>query len=543
VWGCEIALPWLLGATVDAAVERREAELIMRFGTLMIGLTAVLYVVHAAYLRVEAALVASATFRLRSFIYTRLIEQPLSFFSKHKGGEIGHRIMGDTEVIEKHAIYLFADVPFAALTILGVMLVMLWAHVGLAIVILIVLSVAAALSHHIGRPLARLEKSVNTLYARMGGRLQEVIAGIRTVKSFGRAQHETEALNRIGESMVAAEVGAGKVASKLEPLLELMDTVGLVVVVWYGAYLIFNGILTPGKLVAFIAYMELISEPLQRAGRYYRQFQQARGTVGRITELIEQMPPTAHHGAASVDGPLTITFENVSFAYPESDRLAVESVSLEARPGKIIAIVGANGAGKSTLMDLLLGFQTPSAGRIMVGGLPLCSWEERKWRATTAVLSQEVFLFHASLAENIRYGNLDASDAEVELAAERAGLTTLIKRLPNGLSTVLGDRGTKLSGGERQRVALARVLVRAPRVLVFDEPTSALDGAAVMDTNRIIREQAVDRVTFVIAHRRASVATADRVVLMDHGRIVAAGRIEEIERESELFCRLFKTAA
>jgi ABC-type multidrug transport system fused ATPase/permease subunit len=515
----------------------------MRFGTLMIGLTAVLYVVHAAYLRLEAASVASATFRLRSFIYTRLIEQPVSFFSKHKGGEIGHRIMGDTEVIEKHAIYLLADVPFAALTILGVMLVMLWAHAGLAIVILIVLSLAAALSHRIGRPLARLEKSVNTLYARMGGRLQEVIAGIRTVKSFGRAQHETEALNRIGESMVAAEVGAGKVASKLEPLLELMDTVGLVVVVWYGAYLIFNGTLTPGKLVAFIAYMELISEPLQRAGRYYRQFQQARGTVGRIAELIEQMPPTAQHGAASVDGPLTITFENVSFAYPESDRLAVESVSLEARPGEIIAIVGANGAGKSTLMDLLLGFHTPSAGRIMVGGLPLYSWDESKWRATTAVLSQDVFLFHASLAENIRYGNLDASDAEVELAAERAGLTTLIKRLPNGLSTVLGDRGTKLSGGERQRVALARVLVRAPRVLVFDEPTSALDGAAVMDTNRIIREKAVDQVTFVIAHRRASVATADRVVLMDQGRIVASGRIEEIERESDLFCRLFKTAA
>src|SRR5262249_25309023 len=181
--------------------------------------------------------------------------------------------------------------------------------------------------------------------------------------------------------------------------------------------------------------------------------------------------------------------------------------------------------------------------RIMVGGLPLCSWDEKKWRAKTAALSQDVFLFHASLAENIRYGNLDASYVESELAPERHGLGALSMPLPNDVSTMQGDLVTKLSGGERQRVALARVLVRAPRVWVFDAPTSALDGPAVTDTNRIIREQAVDRVTFVIAHRRVSVATADRVVLMDHGRIVAVGRIEEIEREDDLFCRLFKAAA
>jgi subfamily B ATP-binding cassette protein MsbA len=543
VWGCEIALPWLLGATVDVAVTKSDLALIVRLGALMLGLTATLYLVHTLYLGLEANLVATATFRLRSLLYTRLIEQPLSFFSKHKGGEIGHRVMGDTEVIEKHAIYLIADVPFAMLTVFGVMLVMLWSHVGLALVILLILSLAAYLSHHLGRPLAGLEKSVNALYACMGGRLQEVIAGIRTVKGFGRGPDETRALDRIGKDMIAAEVGAGKVASKLEPLLELMDAVGLVVVVWYGAYLIFKGALTPGKLVAFIAYMELMSEPLQRAGRYYRQFQQARGTLARIAEFVEQMPSIRRHGSASVAGPLTVAFENVSFSYPESQHPAVDGVSLEARPGEIIAIVGANGAGKSTLMDLLLGFHAPSAGRIVAGGLPVSAWDEDAWRTTTAAVSQEVFLFHASLAENIRYGNLDATDEEVEAAATRAGLAAVIARLPNGMDTVLGDRGTKLSGGERQRVALARVLVRAPRILVFDEPTSALDGAAIADTNRIIREIALDRVTFVIAHRRATVATADRVVLMDHARIIAAGAIANMERESELFRKLFKAAA
>lgn len=539
ILAAELALPMLLGDTVDAAVTDRDLQRIIYLGLGMLAVAGVIYVVHYLYLRLEASLVAYATFRLRGFVYRRLIWQPLNFFAQHKGGEIGHRIMSDCEVLDRHGIYLLADVPFAVLTIIGVAVVMLWTNLTLGLLVLVVLAAAAILAHRVARPLADIEKSANGLLALVGGRLQELIGGIRIVKSFGRERHEIERLDAAGQDLVAAEVKAGRVAARLEPLLELIEGIGLIAVVWYGAYLVYSGTLTPGKLVAFIAYMELLSEPMQRAGRYYRQFQQARGTLSRIAEILATMPERSRREGGVFPGDPTITADNVQFSYPGTTKLAVDGVSLVARAGEIVAVVGRNGAGKSTLMDLLLGFQTPRSGHIAIGGVPLHEIDEDALREAAAVLSQDVFLFHATLTENIRYGRLDASDAEILSASERAGLRLLVERLPQGLQTMIGDRGSKLSGGERQRVALARVLIRNPKILIFDEPTSALDGAAVRDASQILRDSAAGRVTFLIAHRVETVRIATRVLLMDQGRIVAEGTPAELEASNVLFRTLF----
>ena len=539
VLGCELALPLLLGDTVDAAVDDGDLERIVQFGLAMLGVAGVLYVVHNLYLRAEAELEAHSTFRLRAYIYRRLIEQPLSFFAQQKGGEIGHRIMNDSEVIEDHGVYLLADVPFALLTVIGVAAIMLWTEPTLGLLVLGVLTLASVLAHRVARPLAGIERVANGLFATVGGRLQEIIGGIRIVKSFGRENYEIQRLDAAGRELVAAEVRSGRIGARLEPLLELIEALGLIAVVWYGAYLVLIDALTAGKLVAFIAYMELLSEPMQRAGRYYGHFQQARGTLGRIADLLAMMPVRPiRQGQAFPDDP-TVTAHDVQFSYPGAGKFAVDRVSLVARPGEIVAVVGPNGAGKSTLMDLLLGFQTPQSGHVAIGGVALNEINERALREATAVLSQDVFLFHAPLAENIRYGRLDASDFDVFRAAEHAGLRPLIERLPQGLQTVIGDRGSKLSGGERQRVALARVLIRDPKIVVFDEPTSQLDGAAVRDAGNILRESAAGRVTFLIAHRIETVRIATRVLVMDHGRVVAEGTPAELEGTNTLFRTLF----
>ncbi len=539
ILAAELALPMLLGDTVDAAVTDRDLQRIIYLGFGMLFVAGVMYAVHYLYLRLEASLVAYATFRLRGFVYRRLIWQPLNFFVQNKGGEIGHRVMSDCEVLDRHGIYLLADVPFAVLTIIGVAAVMLWMNLTLGLLVLGVLLVAAILAHRVARPLAGIEKSANSLLATLGGRLQELIGGIRTVKSFGRERHEILQLDDAGKNLVDAEVKAGKVAARLEPLLELIEALGLIAVVWYGAYLVFKDVLTPGKLVAFIAYMELLSEPMQRAGRYYRQFQQARGTLSRIADLLASMPAPPLREGRAFPPDRTIGANDVQFSYPGLSKLAVDGVSLVAKAGEIVAVVGPNGAGKSTLMDLLLGFQAPRAGAITIGGVPLHDIDEDALREAAAVLTQDVFLFHTTLAENIRYGRLDASDTEILNAAERAGMQPLIERLPQGLDTMIGDRGSRLSGGERQRVALARVLVRDPKILVFDEPTSALDGAAVRDASQILRESAAGRVTFLIAHRIETVRIATRVLLMDQGRIVAEGTPAELEASNVLFRNLF----
>ena len=540
VWMCEMAIPYLLGQTVDAALGARSLDAITHYGLMMLGVIVVLYIAHVIYLRIEASLVARATLKLRNHIYVQLIGQPLAFFSRHKGGELGHRVMSDGEVLERHGIYLLADVPFAFLTVLGVVTIMLWTNIALGLVVFGILLVAAILAHFVARPLSGIEKSANSLIAAVGGKLQEIVGGIRTVKTFGRERYETDRLDSRGQDLVDAEIKAGRVASKLEPLIELIEQLGLVVVVWYGAYLVFEGNLTPGQLVAFIAYMELMSEPLQRAGRYYRQYQQARGTLGRIADFLGSMSTPAQTAPLPFARLSDLRVEDLHFTYPGAAKAALDGVALQARAGEVIAIVGANGAGKSTLVDTLLGFHTADSGRIFVNGSALPLADTAALRDLAGVVSQDVFLFHDSLADNIRYGRLAASDAEIADAAKRAGLDPLIGRLPQGLATVLGDRGSKLSGGERQRVALARMLVRDPSLVILDEPTAALDGAAMRDTNRIIRDLAAGRITLVIAHRRETVEMADRAVLLDHGRVAAVGTPAELKANSELFRSLFK---
>ncbi len=540
VLACEVTIPLLLGRTVDAAISKEDIDDLLHIGLYMVGVIVVLYTAHVIYMRMEATLVADATLRLRSKLYTRIITQPLAFFSKNKGGELGHRIMGDTEVIEKHAIYLLADVPFAIVTVIAVVGIMFYTNWSLALVVVAFLTIAAFLSHRVGRPIAGLEKIINGFYSRIGGHLQESINGIRAVKTFGREDHELARLNNLGLECRTLEQQSGKIAAKLEPLLNLIEMLGLVIVVWCGAYLVYQDKLTPGELVTFIAYMEFLSEPMSRAGRFYRQYLQCKGTFGRIAEFLSTLPVHFPRTGKTVDGTLNVEFQDVSYTYAGADHPATDHVSFTAQRGEVIGVVGSNGAGKSTLMDLLLGFQTTNDGNILVGGVPLNDWDEAAYRNVTAVMSQDVFLFNAPLMDNIRYGQLDATDEAVRIAASLAGLDPLIARLPQGFDTILGDRGSKLSGGERQRVAMARVLLRNPQILVFDEPTSALDGAAIADINARIKAFAPGRVTFVIAHRLDTVSIADRVLMLEHGKLIASGSVAELQANSPEFQALFE---
>jgi ABC-type multidrug transport system fused ATPase/permease subunit len=543
VWICELSIPFLLGDTVDAAVSKTAGAEIPRLGAAILMIAIALYALHTAYLRAETRLVARATFRLRQHLYTRLLEQPLSWFSRPRKSEIAQRLMSDSEVMDAHAIYLLADVPFAVLTVLGVFTVMLWMQPLLASLVSVVLVAVAGVSHRVARPLGTLEKSVRHRWARLGGKLQESLDAFRTVKSFGRERYEARRLDREGERLLRAEIAAGEVVARLEPLLQLITTFGFLAVVWYGAVLVYDGTLTPGRLVAFIAYMELMREPVRDAGAYHTHYKQSAAMLGRIAGFLQQLGFSLPSGHAKSEGALTVEMEDVHFAYPDGGRAALKGVSLSAAPGEIVAVIGENGAGKSTLMDVLLGLLPPDRGTVRVGGIALEEWDATAWRNATAVLPQTALLFHASIGENIRYGAPEAGDEEVGAAVEQAGLSSVIARLPRGLKTVVGDRGEKLSGGERQRVALARALLRRPRLLVLDEPGSGLDAAALPCLGRILRDGRRDRVTFVISHDPETVACADRVIVIESGRIACICNPSEIGSAHEAFRKPVRTVA
>lgn len=543
VAACELAIPWLLQEAVDAALGHEDPSSLNRIGGSMIAVICALYVVHSLLLRVEARILYEGLFRLRQRLYTYLLSQPISFFSQKRSGELIHRVVSDTNVFEDHAAELFSDLPFELMTALGVLTLMAITDLQLASVVVVFLIIASVVSAYVGRPLPTLRKSFQTVGATFTARLQEALSGIRTVKSFGRERHEIGRLDDANRHLLHIDLREGRIESFLLPVFDLMELLGVVLVVWYGAHLIIENRITAGGLVAFLAYMEILAGPVSRADSYYRHFLHCRAVSERLASFLSESEPqpsilTHIKPVESPQEPWPVIFDEVSFTYPGSERPAIDRVSLAIKPGEFVAIVGRNGAGKSTLMDLLLRFYDATSGQIVVGGTDLRAWDLDVWRGTVGVMTQEVFLFHATVAENIAYGRPTAKPEEVEASALESGLGDLLKRLPAGLETVVGDRGSRLSGGERQRIALARLLLRNPRLLILDEPTAHLDGEALRDVIKIMARLSSGRTTFLITHRPEIISLAQRVILLDGGRVVADGPHEAMLASVPLYASL-----
>ena len=539
VAGAELAIPWLLREAIDTALGEIHDTSLNVLGLWMVGVIVVLYLAHVALLRVETRMLYEASYDLRRRLYTHIHNQALAFFQRHRTGELMHRVTADVTLFEDNAVELFSDLPFELLTVGGVLTMMAltdWRLMGLVVLFLLA---ASAVTGYLGRPLPTLRKSIQGIGAHLSGRLQETLAGIRTVQAFKNESHELARLDEANRGIFQTEVQQGKLEAYLTPLFELMELLGVVLVVWYGSHLMASKQITAGGLVAFMAYMEILAGPVSRAGNFYRFFQTCRAVGERLQNLLDDheiLPSSSglHTWAEGGD----ITVEDVSFQYPGSTRQVLREVSFTIQEGETVAVVGRNGAGKSTLMDLLLRFYDPTAGRITVGGVDLQAWDLETWRGAVGTMMQDVFLFQATIAENIAYGRLNASYEELVQAARESGVEQLVQRFPQGLETVVGERGAKLSGGERQLIALARLFLRKPRLLLLDEPTSHLDGEALHQVGAALQRLMVGRTTLLIAHRPETVQLADRILLIDQGRLLADGTHESLLATSALYRKL-----
>lgn len=539
VAACEVALPLLLASLVDVAIEGGSLVRIHVIGLFMLGVVAILYGMHVLLLRSEARLINGGTFRLRRLLYTRVLEQPIDWFAQQRAGELTHRLVSDGEVLDSHGVYVVSEIPFALLTILGVLAAMCWLSWPMALGMTVFLLASGTLAVRMGRPIPNLRQSIQQVAARLSHRLQESIGGLRALRTSGAAADNLVTLDALNREEMALENKEAAVAARLEPVLELIEMLGVVAIVWAGAVLLHGGGLTAGGLVAFIAYVELLSEPVGRFGRYLRSAQTCRGILTRMSDFLGGLKPAEPAGSGSQDGPLTITAEGLRYQYPGADRPAVVDVTFQVRPGEVVAVVGANGAGKSTLADLLLGLRQPTAGAAWIGELPVAAWEPRSLREALVAVPQEATMFHASLAENIAL-NFTAPLELIREAADAAGMSALLKRLPAGMDTIIGDRGTRLSGGERQRLGIARLLLRKPRAAILDEPSAAMDGKASRELSAILAQLAANgAAVMVIAHRAETVLAADRVIMMEAGNILGIGSARTLAETCPPFAALF----
>lgn len=536
VAAAELTIPWLLRGAIDTALGETSGVSLDTLGFAMLGVIALLYVAHAALLRIEARMLYEASYDLRRRLYTHFHGQSLAFFYRHKSGELMHRVTSDVALFEDNAVELFSDLPFELLTVAGVLTLMAVTNVRLMGFVVLFLLVASAVTGYLGRPLPTLRKSIQGIGARLSARLQESLAGIRTVQGFKNEAHELQHLDEANRSILRIELQAGKLEGLLAPLFELMELLGVVLVVWYGGHLIMGKQITAGWLVAFMAYMEILAGPVSRAGNFYRHFQVCRALAERLQDLLDDRETLPSSGGKQPGADRwDISAEAVSFQYPGSAREVLHNVSFSVKQGETVALVGRNGAGKSTLLDLLVRFYDPTTGRILVAGVDLKEWDLAAWRRAVGVMSQEVFLFHATIAENIAYGRPGSSRDEIERAAWESGAAELIRRLPQGLETIVGDRGTRLSGGERQLVALARLFLRNPWVLILDEPTAHLDGEALLHVGVSLKRLMGGRTTLLAAHRPETIQLADRIILLDQGYVVTEGTHEGLVADQPLY--------
>jgi ATP-binding cassette, subfamily B, bacterial MsbA len=541
VTAAELYIPWVIMRAIDAVVERSSIEELNTWAIQGVGLLAVFYFLHVAMIRIEAQLILTASYNLRRRFYSHVANQSLPFFQRHQTGEIIHRIVMDTEEFDDHAGDLLGDLPFDVLSIIGVTIFMSILSWKLAVLVIALMSVSVIVTMYIGRPLISIHKSVQSIGARLISRFQEGVVGIRTVKSFGNEQYELDRLDVENKDILRTELRESKIESILEPLAHLLSLLGLVLVVWYGGTLIIEGSLTVGGLVAFIAYMEIISEPLQEVEGYYRDYLSCRAMAERMQDLLdddERMPST---GTRIPEGDRWgLVLKDVTFRHGGGARNVVEDVSFTVKPSEIVAIAGRNGAGKSTVLDLLLRLCDPDRGTITAAGIDLRDIDPRAWRNSVGVMSQDAFLFHGSILENIAYGNPSARQEDVVKAAEESGIAALARRFPKGLETIVGERGARVSGGERQAIALARLFIRKPRILLLDEPTAHLDGVTLRNTLAALRTSTQTRTTVMITHQPETILLADRVVFLERGRVTAQGTHEELLSTNRWYRSLWK---
>lgn len=533
-------VPWIIKDMIDKVLMERDMAML----NLIAGGIIVVFFFRGIFYYGQSYLVSFVGQRvvidIREALFEKFQRMPLAYFDRHQTGEIMSYVTNDVQALQNALVDKLIELVTESSVLVGSIVLMFYLDWKLTFITLITVPLVGQAMNIFGKKLKRSGIVIQERLADINSLLQESISAVRVVKSFVRERYEIERFHRQNELNFQAEMKNVQLTSLLTPTVEFLAAITVTFILWIGGYEVVQGDLTAGALVAFLTYAVNLANPVKRISRIYGTVQRAMAAADRVFDVID-MEEMIHDKEDAVPLPKIegrVAVKDVSFSYKEGAP-ALSHVSLEASPGQLVAFVGPSGAGKSTIANLIPRFYEVDEGVIEIDGHDVRDVTLDSLREQIGIVPQETMLFSSSVRENIRYGRLDATDEEIEEAARAANAEEFILQLPEGYETKIGERGLNLSGGQRQRIAIARAILKNPRILILDEATSALDTESEKIVQAALDKLMVGRTSFAIAHRLSTIFNADCIYVIDGGRIVEQGTHEELLAAGGLYSTLY----
>ena len=534
-----LVLPLIVRNMINAVIVLKNNEMLDSLAwdlIIIIGLQAAFAVTHN-YIFGFVGHRMTTDFRIEFFSHIQSLS--LRFFQERRVGEILSRMSNDISVIQNALVTIPVALLRQSITLLGALAIILYLNWKLTGLILLILPPLMIFARVFGRRLKVFSEKLQDQLAQAVVVLEEVMSSIKIVKSFTREPYERNRFQEKIETAFERAVDKLKISAFFGPFILGLTFLVSALLIWYGGYQVMQGATTPGELAAFFLYALIIAGPIGTFVRLYTQIQEARGAIQRVYEILDTEPivqnPENPVSLENITG--SIQFENVSFGYQDTG--VIHDVSFDVLPGQTVALVGPSGAGKSTIIKLLLRFFDPNSGTIRLDGHDIRTLDRKSFLSQIGLVPQETLLFGGTVRENILYGKLDATEAELEEAAQKANAHEFITNMEKGYDTIVGEKGTKLSGGERQRIAIARAILKDPKILVLDEATSSLDNRSESLIQEGLETLMAHRTTFIVAHRLSTIHKADQIIVLDKGCIVETGQHENLMNNKGLYHTLY----